>query len=718
MTAPELNTLACAPRNALATAMGVALQAPARMPADDPAPAPRDTPAIDLAEAGRFLTMLDEATDGFTFQTADDNKGRKNAALAGHPHGSLERLAPTLARLNDAGAAVYVTVNETDGKGRTKENITRVRAVFADFDGAPLAAPDAWGLEPHAIIESSPGKWHVYWFVDGLPLVEFVPIMHAIAARFGSDPNVCDVTRVMRLPGFLHRKGQPFRSRIIHESGALPYTADVIRAVFPPVDTTQAACTAPQAPRVAGAVECAAPETVRDLRSALGSMRADDRALWVRMGQALRGLGDVGRALWVEWSMTSNKWQPTDAKRWDGFGGKHSDYRAVFAEAQRHSWQNPMTAQHDTSAPASSGPALVAVDVADVQHADLPPPRFVVERLIPRRQITLLGGHGGAGKSMLALTIAAHVAGGEPWAGFAVEAGPVVFVTLEDEADVVRWRLRNVLEAYALDAVTVAGNLRVLDGTASDACLAVEQAAPHASKTLAPTGALAELAEAAKGCALIVVDNASDGYAANSNDPMMVRAFMRRMLGRVARDTGAGVLLLAHIDKDAARHGSRGNAYIGTTAWHNSARSRLALLATDGRGLELVHEKTNFGKLADAIPLQRSEHGVLLAVAGDAANPAASLLNKADTDAVMAAMAAADRAGQNVPAGRAGPSTAQHMLATFGELPEYLHGARGRARFWRAVDALVRDGKVCAGSYTNADRKKRQRLEICAGTFA
>lgn len=49
------------------------------------------------------------------------------------------------------------------------------------------------------------------------------------------------------------------------------------------------------------------PETIQHLRSALLSMRADDYDLWVKVGLALKGLGDVGRGLWLEWSLTSGK---------------------------------------------------------------------------------------------------------------------------------------------------------------------------------------------------------------------------------------------------------------------------------------------------------------------------------------------------------------------------------------------------------------------------
>jgi putative DNA primase/helicase len=51
------------------------------------------------------------------------------------------------------------------------------------------------------------------------------------------------------------------------------------------------------------------PETIQHLRSALMSMRADDYSLWIKNGMALKSLGDVGRGLWLEWSLTSKKSQ-------------------------------------------------------------------------------------------------------------------------------------------------------------------------------------------------------------------------------------------------------------------------------------------------------------------------------------------------------------------------------------------------------------------------
>jgi hypothetical protein len=83
------------------------------------------------------------------------------------------------------------------------------------------------------------------------------------------------------------------------------------------------------------------PQTVTALRSALAHLRADDYREWIAVGQALKELGPTGRGLWWDWSQTSDKCKPTDAKKWDSFDGDRTGYAAVFAKAQAAGWVNP-----------------------------------------------------------------------------------------------------------------------------------------------------------------------------------------------------------------------------------------------------------------------------------------------------------------------------------------------------------------------------------------
>ena len=94
----------------------------------------------------------------------------------------------------------------------------------------------------------------------------------------------------------------------------------------------------------AAVCEKVSSETITDLRSALRFMCSDDRERWQRMGHCLKTLGDVGRALFMEWSATSDKFNAlADAKTWESFKPVRTSWRGVFSEAQRLGWVNPMS---------------------------------------------------------------------------------------------------------------------------------------------------------------------------------------------------------------------------------------------------------------------------------------------------------------------------------------------------------------------------------------
>jgi hypothetical protein len=350
---------------------------------------------------------------------------------------------------------------------------------------------------------------------------------------------------------------------------------------------------------------------------------------------------------------------------------------------------------------------LVTTDLT----TELPPPAHVIDRLVPRGVVTLLGAHGGAGKSVLALTLAAHVATGRTWAGLGIDQGHAVFCSLEDPGALVNFRLRRIAEAYGLDPDTIAANLSILDGSDADAALAGEQREEGVNR-LTFTAASQDLWQLASGSSLIVVDNASDAADFNENDRRLVRRFVR-MLAQMARENDAGLILLAHIDKAAARSGSSGNTYSGSTAWHNSARSRIALLDTDGN-IELRQEKANLGRPADPIRLHWSEHGVLMPMG----SAHAFAQTRDDADAVLAALKAAWAAGVDVSAARTGPTTTQAVLGTFDEMPRHLRGPAGRSAFWSALGKLQNAGKVQQAEILTGQRKRKTVLvdPVCASS--
>ena len=200
----------------------------------DPSAAANGLGKPDFNMARRFLTLLGEGED-WTFQTFDDT-GNHNKALARIFHsrgGEISgELLQSLAALNQQGAGIFATVNRTDRQGRKASNIIAVRTVFVDLDGPALSVLDTTPLPPHTIVESSPHRYHAYWILDGLPLAQFSAVQESLAARFGGDPTVKDLPRVMRLPGFYHRKGNPFLTHIVLEEVTQPYNAAAFLKAF------------------------------------------------------------------------------------------------------------------------------------------------------------------------------------------------------------------------------------------------------------------------------------------------------------------------------------------------------------------------------------------------------------------------------------------------------------------------------------------------------
>ena len=159
-------------------------------------------PELELAK--HFLQLLDPKATAFTFQTLDDNQDRKSTKLNKVLHGSLEKHWQTLTSLSTDGAGVFVTINETDLTGRKEANINRVRAVFVDTDGAPQEPIEKYS--PHIVVETSPGRYHNYWLVNGCPLTEFKEAQTRMIEAWGTDKAINDLSRIMRLPGFPHQK--------------------------------------------------------------------------------------------------------------------------------------------------------------------------------------------------------------------------------------------------------------------------------------------------------------------------------------------------------------------------------------------------------------------------------------------------------------------------------------------------------------------------------
>jgi hypothetical protein len=211
-------------------------------------------------EAVAFLTCLDPTAKQFTFQTFDDTKKTKQAYIM---HGGIADQQPRLGKFNARQHGVYVTVQETDFKGRSNENIRRIRAFFVEYDrkdGATDISHIAvmerlkFTIEPTMVVESSPGKYHFYWCLseplvaDAAGVALFRGVMLHLIETYHSDPQCKDPARVLRVPGFMHNKGAPQPVKLIKADAATRYSIEQIRAAFPPVHIEERPKKAPSKP--------------------------------------------------------------------------------------------------------------------------------------------------------------------------------------------------------------------------------------------------------------------------------------------------------------------------------------------------------------------------------------------------------------------------------------------------------------------------------------
>lgn len=267
---------------------------------------------INAADAVRLLAALrnegehiflqtfadpddDEAQNLYEIENRTAKSGRSSTVrrwrMAGVPNSSgktrmvsevAEQWGPfTLNQLSEtpykwtnlARAGVFFCVNVlVDGAERRKtEYVARVAAVWLDLDGAPL--PEKFPIEPTAIVESSAGKYHVYWAVKDVALAEFRTFQQILARLYGGDTQVCDLPRVMRLPGYFHSKRDPaqlVKLVTLHEEAQYA-RADLLTAW----------------PELANALESARQQRERDLEKAVRRrVEAEQLRQQISSGQA------------------------------------------------------------------------------------------------------------------------------------------------------------------------------------------------------------------------------------------------------------------------------------------------------------------------------------------------------------------------------------------------------------------------------------------------
>lgn len=331
-------------------------------------------------------------------------------------------------------------------------------------------------------------------------------------------------------------------------------------------------------------------------------------------------------------------------------------------------------------------------------------PRFIMDDWLPCGYATLFAGHGGVGKSGIALHLAVCIAAGVPFFGLRVAQRRVLYLSCEDRENVLHWRLSRVCAFLGVDLANLAGWLGLLDLVGEPTILWDKD--PRTGDTFTTSYSNLEVRIKASKAQVLFVDGIADAFGGNENSRTEVKAFVNSLLALVPADDGA-VLLVGHISKPTASNGVTSEGYSGSTGWHNSVRARWYLHPETNGGertgdLKLELQKSNLGPTDRALNFRWDAERHLFV--GRAATDFDK--QQQDQDEQEGIMAALRSCPVPVPTAASGARTTFHVLSARPEFPLSLKSKTGKKRFGGHIEALVQMGAIAEETVTTASRHK------------
>lgn len=166
---------------------------------------------IDIAATRYFVEALTGSAD--TVMDWRCIHDQRKDLPAHNFRGSIDQVWDTLTDYNGRGYGIFACINAMDGQGRELANVAYIRAQVVDMDNPLSSAANyqrAVAAGASFAVQSSAGKYHVYFRVHPYVGNEFYTLHQRKLAQFyDGDPVIIDPTRVMRVPGFMHQKGEP-----------------------------------------------------------------------------------------------------------------------------------------------------------------------------------------------------------------------------------------------------------------------------------------------------------------------------------------------------------------------------------------------------------------------------------------------------------------------------------------------------------------------------
>lgn len=369
--------------------------------------------------------------------------------------------------------------------------------------------------------------------------------------------------------------------------------------------------------------------------------------------------------------------------------------------------QSGMAEAMDASLGTSKWPE--PLDLTALGQRESKPRRWVLEDIMPEGCVTLLAGHGGVGKTQIALQAAASIASGKPWMDVQVRRRRVLFLSGEDDQDTLEAWLYSACRHLGIPPKKAARHLKVYSLIGRDAVLWRER------PTYGITSVYRQLKLRIKQhrTEVLVLDRNANFFTGNGNDNAQVNAFINSLIGLFEADKRRAVLLLGHVDKPSAANPKTSQGYLGSTEWHNAPRGRWYLWKEPDGTRRLVVKKSNLGPDGQTFRFTwDNDEGTFVGsqIDSDMLAPEDEDQAEAECASIIDAMTARLDQGQIVPTAEAGAYTAFGVLRKTGKLARSLSDTKaGRARFKRRLEELHAQGVV---ETAFIKRKNRHKVEV------
>lgn len=318
--------------------------------------------------------------------------------------------------------------------------------------------------------------------------------------------------------------------------------------------------------------------------------------------------------------------------------------------------------------------------------------------------VCLFASHGGGGKSYISLLFMAKAATGGVWFGQPMTQGGVLYVSGEDPVEEVKYRLYGLCESNGINRADIPGSLDIIDVVPVLHKALYEGSDFGKAEFTKQYGLLKALVESGK-YKYLFLDNLAKFYMANENARPMVDEFVSA-LAAIAMTHGVGVVLIGHVPKP--KGGAEDAAgYSGSTAWHNSARTRWMLVVDRASGIsELKVEKNNYGETGHGgkFRYDKAQNAYVMGETSGEGSATSEFADQAFDDAVRAGVHHVRSLGGHVPTKTAGPLGDILVNPGVVEMLENVPVPERPGRIRAALRRLESAGEIIRDTYKTKNR--------------